>query len=45
MFQNFKHISFLFSNKMLVFKAGIYKMLVRIANREGPDQNAASEEV
>ena len=28
----------LFSNKLLVFMAGIYKMLVRIANIEYPDQ-------
>ena len=28
----------LFSSKMLVIKAGIHKMLVRIANREDPDQ-------
>ena len=28
----------LFSNKMLVIKAGIHKMLVRIANREDTDQ-------
>ena len=27
---------FLYSNKMLVFGAGIHKMLVRIANREDP---------
>ena len=27
----------LFSNKMLVIRAGIDKMLVRIANREDPD--------
>ena len=32
----------LFSNKMLVFRAGIHKMLIRIANREDPDQNASS---
>ena len=32
---------FLFSNKMLVFKAEIHKMLVRIANREDPDQTAS----
>ena len=31
---------FLFSNKMLVIRAGIHKMLVRIANREDPDQAA-----
>ena len=29
---------FLFSNKMLVIRAGIHKMLVRIANREDPDK-------
>ena len=29
---------FSFQNKMLVIRAGIYKMLVRIANREDPDQ-------
>ena len=26
---------------MMVFRAGIHKMLVRIANREEPDQNAS----
>ena len=36
---------FLFSNKKLDFRAGIYKMLVRIANREDPDQTASSEAV
>ena len=35
----------LFSNKMLVIRAGIHKMLVRIANREDPDQTASSEAV
>ena len=30
---------------MLVFKAGIHKMLVRIANREDLDQTASSEAV
>ena len=33
----------LFSNKMLVFRAGIHKMDVRIANREDPEQTASSE--
>ena len=33
---------FLFSNKMLVIKAGIYTMFVRIANREDPGQTASS---
>ena len=36
---------FFFSNKMLVIKAGIHKMLVRITNREDPDQTASSEAV
>ena len=36
---------FLSSNKMLVIRAGIHKMLVRIANREEPDQTASSEAV
>ena len=30
---------------MLVFSAGIHKMLVKIANREDPDQTASSEAV
>ena len=30
-----------FKIKMLVFRAGIHKMLVRIANREDPDQTAS----
>ena len=43
---NFKYSLFLlFSNKMLVFKAGSHKMLVRIANREDLDQTASSEAV
>ena len=29
--------TFLFSNKMLVFRVTIHKMLVKIANREDPD--------
>ena len=32
---------FLFSNEMLVFTAGIHKMLLRIANREDPYQTAS----
>ena len=35
----FRTLLFLFSNKMLVFSAGIHKMLVRIANREDPDKS------
>ena len=38
-------IMFLFSNTMLVFRAGIHKLLVSIANREDPDQTAPSEAV
>ena len=30
---------------MLVIRAGIHKMLVSIANREGPEQIASSEAV
>ena len=32
---------FLFSNKMLVIRAGTHNMLVRKANREDPDQTAS----
>ena len=31
---------FLFSNKMMIIRAGINKLLDRIANREDPDQTA-----
>ena len=34
---------FLFSNKMLVFRAGNHKILVRIANSEAPGQSVSSE--
>ena len=44
--KNFEYFSlFLFSNKMLVFRAGIYKMVVRIASNEDPDQTASLEAV
>ena len=33
------------SNKLIVFRAGIHKMLVRIDNREDPDQTASQEAV
>ena len=33
---------FLFSNQMLVIRAGIHKILVRIGSREDPDQTASS---
>ena len=36
---------FLFSNKMLVIRAGIHKMPDRIMNREDSDQTASSEAV
>ena len=36
---------FLFLNKMLVIRAEIHKLLVRIANREDPDETAFSEAV
>ena len=36
---------FRFSNKMLLIRAGIHKMLVRIANREDHDQTAFEEAV
>ena len=41
---NFKDL-FLFSNKMLAIRAEIHKMLVRIVNREDPDQTASGEAV
>ena len=31
---------FLFSSKMLFIRVGMYKMLVRLANSEDPDENA-----
>ena len=37
MSKNYKFL-FLFSNKMLVIKAGIHKMLFRIPNREYPEE-------
>ena len=43
-FLKFRNL-FLFSNKMLVFRAGIHKMVVRTANREDSDQAASSEAV
>ena len=36
---------FLFSNNKLVIRAGIHKMLLRIVNREAPDQTASEEAV
>ena len=36
---------FLFSIKMLVVRTGTHKFLVRVANREDPDQTATSEAV
>ena len=34
---------FLFSNKLLVIRDGIHKMLVRTVNRADPDQTASEE--
>ena len=36
---------FLISNKMMVLRARIHKLLARIANREDPDQTASEEAV
>ena len=36
---------FLLSKKIWVIRAGIHKLLVKIANREDPDQTASSEAV
>ena len=33
---------FVFINQTLVFRAGIHKIIVRIANSENPDQTASS---
>ena len=45
MFEILNTFLFLFSNKVLVFRTGIYIMLVRIANRDDPDLTASSEVV
>ena len=37
--------TYLSSNKVLVMRAGINQILVRIANKEDPDQTASSEAV
>ena len=39
----FKHFSLFSKNKMLVIKAWIFKLYIRILNREDPDQSASSE--
>ena len=42
----FRTFLFLFSDYMMwVIKAGIHQVLVRIANREDPDQTATTEAV
>ena len=43
--RKFQLLLFPFSNEMLVFMAGINKIVVRIADREDPDQTASSEAV
>ena len=40
-----KFCTFLFSNKMLYFRDEILLILIRIANREDPDQTASEEAV
>ena len=35
----------LFPSKMLIIRAGIHKLLIRIANSEDLDQNASSEAI
>ena len=40
-----KTFLFLFLKTIFVIMAGTHKMLVRIANRENPDQTASSEAV
>ena len=44
-FRTFFSLINLISNTILVFRAGIYEMLVRIVSREDPDQTASSEAV
>ena len=39
----FRTLHFLLSIKMLIFRAAISKMLVRIANRGDPDQTASNQ--
>ena len=43
MIYNFER--FLLTNKMLIIMTVIHKMLVKVANREDPDQTASSEAV
>ena len=47
MSEKFKPFSLfvLISSKILMIRAGIHKMFVRIANREDPDQTASSEAI
>ena len=45
MFKMLNTFLILFPNKTLVIRAGTHKMLVRIANKEDPDQTASSEAV
>ena len=45
MFLNFNHLSLSVLNKMLILRAGVDKMVVRIANKEDPDQTVSSEAV
>ena len=40
MFLNLQHFSSVVLNELMVIRAGIHKVLVRIANRGGPGQTA-----
>ena len=42
-FKTLNTFLFPFSNKILVIRTGIHKRLVRIANREDPDQTVSSK--
>ena len=45
MFKNFEDFSLSVFKLMLIIRAGIHKMLGRMANKEDPDQTASSEAV
>ena len=44
MLKNSEHFFLFVLHKKLFIRAGIHKMLVRIANREDPDQSVSLEE-
>ena len=45
MFSNFEHFFYLFSNKILLIRAGNRKMFLKIANREDPDLTTSPEAI